>query len=444
MNFDVIIIGAGSAGAVASKRIAEKGYKVALLDSKEKGQIGNKVCGDAIGHHHFEELNIEPPKKGVDLDMLVDGVEIFSPNQKVKFTVGGDYMGYIINRYAFGQRLLKEALDAGAKLFDQHQFIKLKKSNLYEVETRNKRNNTTQSFMAPLIIDASGNAGVVRRQVSYFMEEDPVLPEEIEVCYREIRQLDSGDLDNPSYLKIYLNSSQVPGGYIWHFPEGNGKINVGLGIQMKEGHANPKKLFNQYISPLFENSKIIHGGGGMVPTRRPIWSLIHEGVVLIGDAACTVNPIHGGGIGSGMQSAVHAANAIIKYFETEDLNALWQYNIDYSNGYGQKQAQLDIFRLLLQRLEDEDLDWGMEHKLIKEEDVLKASLGEGLNLNITEKIKRVFKGIRKLSLINRLRKVAKSMKEIKELYQNYPKSPKELDSWKEKVLKIYSETNKMF
>ena len=114
------------------------------------------------------------------------------------------------------------------------------------------------------------------------------------------------------------------------------------------------------------------------------------------------------------------------------------------NGYGQKQAQLDIFRLLLQRLDDDDLNWGMEHQLIKEEDVLKASLGEGLNLNITEKIKRVFKGIRRIKLINRLRKVAKSMKQIKELYQNYPVSPKELDSWKEKVLKIYRETNKLF
>ncbi|NHI93618.1 MAG: geranylgeranyl reductase family protein [Candidatus Lokiarchaeota archaeon] len=443
MNYDVIVIGAGTAGAVASKRISEKGYNVALLDLKDKSQIGNKVCGDAIGHHHFEELKIKPPQKGEDLEMLVDGVEIFSPNKQTKFTVGGDYMGYIINRHIFGQKLLNEALDAGAQLFDNHKVLTLSRKNLYEIQARNRIDNNLISFFAPIIIDGSGQAGIIRKKVPYFME-DPVLPEEVEVCYREIRQLKTGDLDNPSYLKIYLNSSQVPGGYIWHFPEGNGKINIGLGVQMKKGHANPKDLFNKYVHPIFKESKIIHAGGGMVPTRRPIWSLVSDGILLIGDAACTVNPIHGGGIGSGMQSAVHAANAIVSYFETENLDELWKYNVAYSKGYGQKQAQLDIFRLLLQRLDDQDLNWGMEKKLIKEEDVLKASLGEGLNLNITDKIKRFFKGIRKVSLLNRLRKVAKSMKQIKELYINYPNSLNELDPWKKEVLKIYEETNKLF
>ena len=77
-------------------------------------------------------------------------------------------------------------------------------------------------------------------------------------------------------------------------------------------------------------------------------------------------------------------------------------------------------------------------------DVLKVSLGEGLNLNNTDKIKRFFKGIRKISLLNRLRKVAKSMKQIKELYKNYPKSPNELEPWKKEVLQIYEDTNKLF
>ncbi|MHA1798308.1 MAG: geranylgeranyl reductase family protein [Candidatus Helarchaeota archaeon] len=443
MNFDVIVVGAGTSGAVASKRLGMKGFKVALLDLKEKSQIGRKVCGDAIGHHHFEELNIKPPQKGEDMEMMVDGVEIFSPNQKVKFTVGGDYMGYIINRYEFGQRLLNEALDVGVELFDAYKVIKLNKKNLYVIEAKSKKDNSIQDFIAPIIIDGSGQGAIIRKQVPYFME-DPVLPSEMEVCYREIRQLKEGDLDNPTYLKIYLNSSKVPGGYIWHFPEGNGKINIGLGIQMKKGHLNPKTIFNQYVTPLFKDSTLIHAGGGIVPTRRPIWSMVHDGILLIGDAACTVNPIHGGGIGSGMQSAVHAANAIIKYFETEDKNALWDYNINYSKGYGQKQAQLDIFRLLLQKLDDEDLNWGMEKELIKEDDVLKASLGEGLKLNITDKIKRFFKGIRKISLLNRLRKVAKSMKEVKELYMNYPENEDGLNKWKQKVLKTYEETNKLF
>ena len=43
---------------------------------------------------------------------------------------------------------------------------------------------------------------------------------------------------------------------------------------------------------------------------------------------------------------------------------------------------------------DDDLNYGMNEKLMTEDDVLKAGMGDDFHLNITETAKRVFRGIR--------------------------------------------------
>ncbi|MEM1596377.1 MAG: FAD-dependent oxidoreductase, partial [Desulfurococcaceae archaeon] len=59
--YDVIVVGAGVAGLYASYQLASMGWKVALVESKPASKIGDRVCGDAIGIHHFEELSLQVP-----------------------------------------------------------------------------------------------------------------------------------------------------------------------------------------------------------------------------------------------------------------------------------------------------------------------------------------------------------------------------------------------
>ena len=111
--------------------------------------------------------------------------------------------------------------------------------------------------------------------------------------------------------------------------------------------------------------------------------------------------------------------------------------------YGAKQAGLDIFRMLLQRLNNKEMNYGMNHHLITDEDLLKASMGEDLKLNITEKTGRLFKGLGCLSLLKKLNTTSKLMKEIKELYRNYPSSPENLMKWEAKVSQVVKKAKKM-
>jgi flavin-dependent dehydrogenase len=169
--------------------------------------------------------------------------------------------------------------------------------------------------------------------------------------------------------------------------------------------------------------------------------MVGNGIAVIGDAACLVNPIHGGGIGPSMLSGHLVGETIVEALEKGDASqkALWPYNLRYMKAYGTKQAGLDVFRMLLLTCRDEDLNYGMKYKLLTEEDVLKAGLGQDFQLNITETAKRIFRGLKRLRFLNRLRLAVNLMRQVKIHYQNYPETPENFDVWQTKTEALFRE-----
>jgi len=448
-KFDVIVVGAGTGGCLTAKTLADAGLKVCMLDCKEEKNIGDKVCGDAIGRHHFDNIGIAHPS-GAELDQVVEGIKVYSPDMQTEVNVKGEGVhGYLVNRLLFGQRLIKEAKEAGAILMDQTVVTDpiVKNNYVVGVSAKNLKSNKRMDFTAKVVVDASGHTAILRKKLpAQFGIENDVKDEDVEICYREIREIKE-PIDDPGFCKIYLDLRKVPGGYYWVFPKSPTTINVGLGVAMKKGFPNPKDLYNNVISsmPLFNGSKVLKGGGGLVPTRSPISPMVGNGIIVIGDAACQVNPIHGGGIGSSMMGGVKAAQVIIEGLEKGDVSKeqMWPYTGMFMVAYGAKQAGLDLFRLLLQSLTNEEMNYGMSHHLITDDDLLKASMGEDLKLNISEKTSRLFKGLGRLSLLMKLNSTAKLMKEVKHLYRNYPDSPDGLADWQSKVDQVFEKAKNL-
>ena len=448
-KFDVIVVGAGTGGCLTSKTLAEAGLKVCMIDRKRGQDIGDKVCGDAIGKHHFDNIGIAHPS-GEELDQTIEGIKVYSPDMATEVNVQGEGVhGYLVNRLLFGQRLVQEAKTAGVTLYDLTIVTEpiIKNGYVVGVLTKDQKTGENCEILAKVVVDASGHSAILRKKLPVeFGIEKKVKDEDVEICYREIREIKE-PIDEPGFCKIYLDLKRVPGGYYWIFPKSSTTINVGLGVAMTKGFLNPKDLYNELIlsMPLFKDSRILKGGGGLVPTRRPISPMVANGIIIIGDAACQVNPIHGGGIGSSMMGGVRAAEVIIEALKKGDVSreTLWSYTGIFMKEYGAKQAGLDIFRMLLQRLNNKEMNYGMNHHLITDEDLLKASMGEDLKLNITEKTGRLFKGLGCLSLLKKLNTTSKLMKEIKELYRNYPSSPENLMEWEAKVSQVVEKAKKM-
>ena len=448
-KFDVVVVGAGTGGCMAAKTVADAGFEVCLIDRKRRENVGDKVCGDAIGKHHFDNLGLSYPV-GEELEREMVGIKIYSPDGETVFNVEGEGLyGFMVNRHLFGQRLLKIATDAGATFIESTQALKpiIKEHFVTGVLTKNLKTGEEVTLSSQIVVEASGLSAVLRTKLPPEIGIDTtILKEDVVVCYREIRKLKE-QISDTKFCEIYLNPQFAPGGYSWVFPESETKVNVGLGVVTSGGSPNPKKQLYNYIlsKQLFKDSSIVTGGGGQVPTRRPLDCMIGNGVAIIGDAACQVNPIHGGGMGPSMTGGALAGKTIVEAMGNDDVSRseLWPYNASYMQSYGAKQAGLDVFRLFLQGLSDDDLNYGMKYRMITEKDFLKASMGEDVHLNLTEKTIRVLRGVKKLSFLKKLRETASLLKRMREHYQSYPTSPQDFGEWKKKTRHLVQEAVKM-
>ncbi|MCL2691361.1 MAG: NAD(P)/FAD-dependent oxidoreductase, partial [Candidatus Bathyarchaeota archaeon] len=440
-KFDAIVVGAGTAGCLAAKTIAESGLKVCLVEKNSRENVGQKICGDAIGEHHLTFLGLEKPTGG-ELEAKIDGMKIFSPDENTVFTVAdNDFKGYILNRHLFGQWLLKTAVDKGAQLYDNTNFRSpiIEKSTVVGISAKNMKTGQISELRSKVVVDATGFFGMVRKQLPIEFGIDQTIDnEDVEACYREIRQL-TQESENTRYCEIYLNQKASPGGYTWIFPKGGARVNVGIGALMrKTGYPNPKEQLysTAFKKPMFNGSTVITGGSWFDPVRRPLDNMVSNGVAIIGDAASLVNPIHGGGIGPSMLSGHFAGKQIIDALNKGEptKEALWGYNKTYIDTYGKKQGALDIFKIFLLSCTDDDLNYGMNQKLMTEDDVLKAGMGDDFKLNITETAKRVFKGITRLGFLNKLRLTVTMMKELTTHYNTYPTTPDGFEQWRDQTV----------
>jgi geranylgeranyl reductase family protein len=444
-EYDAIVVGAGTAGCLAAKTIAESGLKVCIVEKKKREEIGEKVCGDALGEHHLKTLGLEKPTGG-ELEAKIDGIKIYSPDENTVFTIADkDFVGYLLNRRLFGQWLLKKATDKGAVLLDNMNFRApiIEKGAVVGLTAKNMKTGHVTEMRSKVVVDASGYFGMVRKQLPPEMGIDrDIANEDVEACYREIRQLKQEN-ENTNFCEIYLNQSQSPGGYIWIFPKGGARVNVGLGICMRGNYPNPKtQLYNTaFKKPIFEGSLVLAAGSWFDPVRRPLDNMVSNGVMLVGDAASLVNPIHGGGIGPSMLSGYFAGQQIVEALGKGEptKEALWGYNKKYIETYGKKQGSLDIFKMFLLSCSDEDLNYGMNEKLMTEDDVLKAGMGDDFHLNITETAKRVFRGIRRVGFLKKLRLTVTMMRQLGAHYNTYPTTPQNFEPWRLQTINLIAQ-----
>jgi hypothetical protein len=66
-------------------------------------------------------------------------------------------------------------------------------------------------------------------------------------------------------------------------------------------------------------------------------------------------------------------------------------------------------------------------------------MGEGIHLNVTETAKRVFKGVRRMRLLTRLRLTATLAKKAGLHYSNYPETPEKFEDWRAQTEALFEE-----
>lgn len=449
VDYDVIIAGAGTGGATTAYTLAKRGHSVLFIDRKERDNIGHKTCGDALGSHHIDELRelvgIPELPKGI-VEYEVNGIDLVSPDREHRLRMEGPTTtGMSFNRLKMGQWFVEIAEKAGAEIMASTRVKKLLFDGGKVSGVRlSQAGGADKELTARIVVDATGATGVLRMQMP---EDSPmerqISPEDRMVAWRDIYETPDFTFETPDYLDIFWNQEETLGGYVWVFPQGKHRVNVGNGLMTIKGHRNPKDIQNDFVKKTWIDTwgevKVLDSSGGVAPIRRPIDTMVEDNFMLVGDAACQVNPIHGGGIGSSMLGGAHAGIVASEALERNDTSmaSLWDYNPRYHKSYGMKQAALDVFRWFLLNITNEDIDFAFKKQIIKASDLLDTSMTGEVKFGVGEKFKRLVAGFGKIPLLLRVSKVAGLMNDIRAVYSEYPDSPKRLEAWKARLTPIY-------
>ena len=447
-KFDVAIVGLGPAGSSLAYQLRNSGLKIVAFDVVDWDRIWGKPCGDAIGKHHFEETGMPEPR-GEALRNLVKGIDIYSPSEEIRLRVEGE--GFVIDRNSYGSMLVREAQSSGVDVRLKTRVTEPVFSDGKLVGVRVKPvGGASYEVRANIIVDATGTSQIIRRKLPpEWPANEPLKPTDANLAYRRIVDLDR-EIEDYNYIRIYVNQEIAPGGYWWYFPEGPRSVNVGLGVQHGRGYPHPKQIFEEKILPRPELKNIVavkSDAGAVVPTRRPANTLVWDNFVGIGDNGFTVNPVHGGGMGYAMSAAYYSAKHIVEAAELGDYSRygpLWKINLDYMKGIGAKQAGLDIFRIYLQTVNNDVIEWGLKLGIVDAKSAYDIS-SEGemkANLSVLDKITLMVGNITRIRDLLKLRTVAKYMADAKKLYLEYPDNPDKLPEWIARVENLYADFKK--
>lgn len=471
-NFDVVVAGAGLSGNLAATMAAKAGLNVLMVDRNPQTEVGKKTiwgwtCGDAVAGSHIDFITRKTGASfsSPELDRRVDGVYALSPDLETKFMFEG--VGYTLDRPEFEEKLLQISLKNGVHYLPEFEVESPVIDNNYITGIKGRtKDKEIRTFRGKIVIDSLGVSTVIRRK----LPENPYVDrtvdiDDIESTGRYIYEFELDHEDqryyDPDNALIHLNTELAPGGYGWVFPKSGNRINIGLGVQKKSldlrnrktgRNDNLQTLIDNYVkwTGVFKDLKLFNKnnngkGNWSVAVRRQMESLVYNGYMGTGDSMAMPNPISAGGIGPAMISGVLAGENAARAIESGDvsLKGLWNYNIDYNNAYGKRTAGMEIFRIYLQSLDNDVLNYGMRNFLTRKE-ASDITLGLIPELSMAAKFKLVMKGARNISAFRNLVYAVKKMQLMNQIYDAYPKTPEEFLKWRPQVTQEIEEAKKRF
>lgn len=292
--YDLIVVGAGPAGASAAIAALrrEPRARVLLLDRSPLGR--DKVCGDGVAPHAVAELEslgvtaVAPAES-------VASVRLVSPGGASGGAVT-DSPGYVVPRATFDERLARAAISLGA------EFAVEKVATVQQ----DAGGVSVNGHRATVVIGADGSNSVVRRAVGEPSNKGRALA----VAIRGYAPTPAGAAD-----EILLRwDSRRSGGlcYAWAFPTANGTTNVGYGMSAAAPD-HSRAMLERRLSQLLPEYDLagVDLVGHTLPltVSRPRASVGR--VLLVGDAASLINPFTGEGIYSAIASGRLAGEAAV-------------------------------------------------------------------------------------------------------------------------------------
>lgn len=343
----VLIVGAGVGGATAAFHMAKAGLDVIMVEKEQFPR--DKICGDG------QVQGIHPLLKSMGVYEEIEKYAykchgtMFSDDREEMYTYNypDEDVAFATPRYIFDDIINKAAVNQGIDYLENFEAIEVITRRGQAIGVKGIYGGKVVELYADLIVLANGSHSMLSRQMGIYEENPDYVFYGLRGYYENVR----GMTDVIEFH--YPDEMFMPAGYIWLFPEGKTKANVGVFITesslQKTGMTTEEllwwwrdntKLGQERLGEAVEVGKL---EGWRLPSGMH-QKIYGAGFIAVGDAANMIEPLYGGGLPHAMMAGVVAAKiataAVAENDFSEEFLQKYAQGIDETLGSGYKIQEL--------------------------------------------------------------------------------------------------------
>ena len=337
-RFDVVVVGAGPAGAAAALTLARGGADVIMLErgvtpgSKNVmgGVLYSKMLNDLVPGF-WEEAPVERP-------IAEEHFWLTSKSNAVKIAYRGDrftkepYNAFSVLRAKFDPWFAKKAEEAGAMLITKTTVIDVIKEDGRVVGIRTDREDG--DLYCEVVIAADGAISWIAKKAG-LQADKPFPPEHLVVGCKEVIELPEETINerfnqegnNGVSIDIFGDVLEGMAGFGFLYTNKD-SISIGHGLLLSDLMKTRKKPYDVLdtikrhpcIAPLIKGGEIKEYSGKTIPEGGyyAMPRLYDHGILVAGDAGMMTNAAHGEGSNIAMEAGKLAGQAALHALEKKD------------------------------------------------------------------------------------------------------------------------------
>ena len=291
-DYEVIVVGAGPAGATLAYELASRGIRVLVLEKERLPRY--KCCAGGITIRLANLLDYDIHE--IVEDTIYGVIVTYKGNEYYRGRYDQPVI-YTVRRDKFDYALTRRAEEAGATIVQECPVLEVRfNSGGVEIST------SISDFRTQFVAGADGVGSVVAKALGLrdYANNAAAIQSEVMVSEEEMAKWKG---------QIGIDLGRISGGYGWVFPKSD-HLSIGLAYLYSRGK-NIKHHYQEFMDSLnLGNYTVARWDSGLIPLCRGEVVASRDRAVLLGDAAGLVDPLIGEGIYHAILSAKLAAPVI--------------------------------------------------------------------------------------------------------------------------------------